>query len=776
MPKAKKKSGITIKSNETKIVFGIAITILALAFILTPIMYLDSGISLFSTIATNFGFASIPWGITLLYFSLRFLVKNDFFKSTKILFGLILTSITINIFMTLAVPSEILYSTTDYSEYGGLIGFTIHDFLLINIGDALELVITIIILLFGLSLISLFKMEWIVTLFNGLFTAIAKLFNLTKEGIKKIKEKNAISKSQTNKDLTIHYGDTPINVANNDPKISDGTLVNKINNTTNQPEFTNKQELDKGPNYIENRKPENKPDNSSTTAEKEDMFGEPMYEDWQLPPLNLLKEPVYKPQNPEIHKRNATIIEKTLESFGVQSKVTNISIGPTVVQYALSITVGTKVAKVRNLANDLALALATNSSSVRIEAPIPGTSLIGIEIPNPTPNFVFESEMMTELLKSQTHYELPLIFGKSVSGQHIVKDLTDMPHLLVAGATGTGKSVGINSILIGMLMTKSPDELRLILVDPKMVEMSPYNGIPHLLTPVITDMEIVVNALQWATEEMVRRYRLLKQMGVRKIKEYNQKLGIKALPYIVIVIDEMADLMLTTGIDVESKIVRLTQMSRAVGIHLILATQRPSVDVITGLIKANVPGRVAFSVATAIDSRVIIDQTGAETLIGKGDMLFKSPEYPRPIRVQGSLTETKDIENIVDYVKDQTQEVKYFDEVTRPRQEESKSSSEDGEYSSDTMFNDALEVVVNAQKASASLLQRKLRIGYNRAARLMDELEEAGVVGPADGSNARRVLLTNTQQFRSNQQPSSDSSSISNTFIETEEYDREDLS
>ncbi|HEQ65290.1 MAG TPA: DNA translocase FtsK [bacterium] len=431
----------------------------------------------------------------------------------------------------------------------------------------------------------------------------------------------------------------------------------------------------------------------------------------------------------------------------MRAKVKKITIGPTVAQYALSISTGTKVSKIRNLANDLALALAAPASTIRIEAPIPGTSLIGIEIPNPTPNFVFEKEMAAQLESVINKYELPLILGKSVSGDHIIKDLTELPHCLVAGATGTGKSVGINSILIGLLMTKTPDQLKLILVDPKMVEMSPYNGIPHLLTPVITDMELVVNALQWSIEEMLRRYRMLKQMGVRKLSEYNKKIGFDAMPYIVIVIDEMADLMLSTGIDVESKIVRLAQMSRAVGIHLVLATQRPSVDVITGLIKANVPGRISFSVATSIDSRVIIDQPGSEALIGKGDLLFKSPELPKPLRIQGAYTDIKDIEKVIDFIKAQVDEedITYFDEVTEPAEEET--SKEDSKFERDELFEDALELVINAQKASASYLQRKLRIGYNRAARLIDELHEAGAVGPSEGSSPRKVTALSKSEI-----------------------------
>jgi S-DNA-T family DNA segregation ATPase FtsK/SpoIIIE len=296
-------------------------------------------------------------------------------------------------------------------------------------------------------------------------------------------------------------------------------------------------------------------------------------------------------------------------------------------------------------------------------------------------------------------------------------------------------------------MTKTPDELKLILVDPKMVEMAPYNGIPHLLTPVITDMELVVNALQWAVEEMQKRYRILKQVGARNISEYNKKTGELKMPYIVIVIDEMADLMLTTGVDVESKIVRLAQMARAVGIHLILATQRPSVDVITGIIKANIPGRVAFSVSTAVDSRVIIDQSGAETLIGKGDMMFRSPQTGRPIRLQGAWTDTSDTEAVIDFIKEQIEDKPdYSKEVIKPHDEEAKLLENNDGLSEDEKFEEALNVVINSQKASASMLQRRLRVGYNRAARLIEDMHKAGVVGPQNGSKPRDVLVSSVDQ------------------------------
>jgi S-DNA-T family DNA segregation ATPase FtsK/SpoIIIE len=414
-----------------------------------------------------------------------------------------------------------------------------------------------------------------------------------------------------------------------------------------------------------------------------------------------------------------------------------------------------KVSRIKNLSNDLALALASQTSSVRIEAPIPGTSYVGVEIPNPTPNFVYTKDMITRLRREKDKFELPLILGKDITAKTCIRDLGKIPHLLVAGATGTGKSVAINSLLTGILMTKSPDEVKFIMIDPKMgVEMAIYNGIPHLLNPVITDPESVINALQWSIEEMMRRYRQLKQVRAKKLVEYNKKLGYMAMPYIVIVIDEMADLILTSGIDVETKIQRIAQMGRAVGIHLILATQKPTVNVITGLIKSNIPGRMAFAVATSMDSRVILDESGAETLLGNGDMLYKDQTTPKSLRIQGTYTSTEDSESIIRAIKEQVREedIEYSEELSEAIEKGVTEESPNGETERDPDFEKALAVVIATQKASSSYLQRKMRIGYNKAARLIDELYAAGAVGPQDGSKPRKVLVTSPDQISNPQE------------------------
>jgi S-DNA-T family DNA segregation ATPase FtsK/SpoIIIE len=500
----------------------------------------------------------------------------------------------------------------------------------------------------------------------------------------------------------------------------------------------------------------------SASEERDKEPQRPKFTNWKFPPVEILQKPEIKKQDKEIYKEKAKVIEATLKNFGIDAKVVAVAIGPTVLRFSLSISVGVKVSRIKNLSNDLALALASQSSSVRIEAPIPGTSYVGIEIPNPTPNYVYAREMIKRLRKEQDKYELPLILGKDITAKTQIKDLAKIPHLLVAGATGTGKSVAINSLLAGLLMTKSPDEVKFIMIDPKMgVEMAIYNGIPHLLNPVITDSEAVVNALQWTIDEMMRRYRQLKQLRVKKLTEYNKKVGYLAMPYIIVVIDEMADLMLTSGVDVETKIQRLAQMGRAVGIHLILATQKPTVNVITGLIKSNIPGRMAFAVATNMDSRVILDESGAETLLGNGDMLYKDQTTPKALRIQGTNTTTEDSEAIITSIKEQLteEEPSYSDDLTEAIEKGPQEDINGGLKERDPEFEKALAIIISNQKASASFLQRKMRIGYNKAARLIDQLHQAGAVGPQDGSKPRKVLITSPDQI-SNKLKRDDSETI----------------
>lgn len=460
-------------------------------------------------------------------------------------------------------------------------------------------------------------------------------------------------------------------------------------------------------------------------------------------PIELLNLSLGKPVGADT-KNGQKIIQKTLEDFGINVEMGAIAVGPTVTQYTLRPSDGgIKLSRITNLNNDLAMALAAHP--VRIEAPIPGKSLVGIEVPNKTIALVSLREILAndEFKNRKTNNTIAL--GKDVAGKVWVADITKMPHLLVAGATGSGKSVMLNTIIVSLLYQNNPDDLRFIMVDPKRVELTIYNGIPHLLTPVITEVSKTVNALKWSLNEMDRRFKLLAKAGKRDIISFNQTSKQK-MPYIIFMIDELADLMLLAGKEVEAGIVRLAQMSRAVGIHLILATQRPSVNVITGTIKANMPARIAFAVASSIDSRTILDGMGAEKLLGRGDMLFSDASMPKPKRLQGSFVGEKEIKKIVAEIKRQGGNVEYVDDVTeRQKVSGMAGAGMNGPASGDDddeLVSEAKDVVINAGKASATLLQRKLSVGYARAAKLLDILEEHGIIGPSQGSKPREILVS----------------------------------
>ncbi|MBN1325983.1 DNA translocase FtsK 4TM domain-containing protein [Candidatus Falkowbacteria bacterium] len=475
-------------------------------------------------------------------------------------------------------------------------------------------------------------------------------------------------------------------------------------------------------------------------------------------PLNLLDDKFSKPTSGNI-AANKQIIQKTLESFGIPVEMGEISVGPTVTQYTLKPAEGVKLSRITALQDDLALALAAHP--LRIEAPIPGKSLVGIEVPNQSVAIVRLRELLesSEFKQRKTMLTIPL--GRDVAGNTWVADLGKMPHLLVAGQTGSGKSVCLHTVITSLLYQNGPDTLRFIIVDPKRVEMPLYNEIPHLLTPVITDVKKTVNALKWTIAEMDRRYIVLEKMGKRNIDDFN-KISQEKMPYIVFVVDEMADLMSSMGHEVEGLIIRLAQMSRAVGIHLVLATQRPSVEVITGLIKANIPGRIAFAVASITDSRTILDYAGAEKLLGRGDMLYTSAELSKPKRLQGAFLSDPEINRVVNYLKESGEKPDYDTSVV----EKQKSFNGDGSVDfsdpdqGDELFEEAKEIILQAGKASTSFLQRRLKVGYARAARLMDLLEEAGIVGPGEGAKPREILITEKEVDENEAELSSDEEEI----------------
>ncbi|WP_413527348.1 DNA translocase FtsK 4TM domain-containing protein [Marinilactibacillus psychrotolerans] len=472
-------------------------------------------------------------------------------------------------------------------------------------------------------------------------------------------------------------------------------------------------------------------------------IGEEENEQYKMPPISLLnkREAVDQSFEYSLIQENVKKLEETFESFGVKATVTKANLGPAVTKYEIQPATGVKVSKIVGLTDDIALALA--AKDIRMEAPIPGKALIGIEVPNSEVSMVSFRDVIEGQIKSKDQLlEVPL--GRDIGGNVAMADLSKMPHLLVAGATGSGKSVAINGIITSLLLKAKPNEVKLMMIDPKMVELNVYNGIPHLLTPVVTNPKKAAQALHKVVQEMERRYELFAASGTRNMAGYNQFVKKKneekeeallPLPYIVVIVDELADLMMVASNDVEDAITRLAQMARAAGIHMILATQRPSVDVITGIIKANVPSRIAFAVSSGTDSRTILDGNGAEKLLGRGDMLFQPMGENKPNRVQGAFISDEEVEAVVNFVKEQ-QEANYVEEMI-PKDEP---KAEQGE-AEDDLYEDAVSLVVDMQTASISLLQRRFRIGYNRAARIVDEMEMRGIVGPSEGSKPREVLV-----------------------------------
>ncbi|XUW93914.1 DNA translocase FtsK [Wukongibacter sp. M2B1] len=568
--------------------------------------------------------------------------------------------------------------------------------------------------------------------------------------------KNFVTDLRTNTVLIDDNKSTPKKKTKNKKVI----LGNPFDNNENSKSDTVDEKI-KILDYTNNNKKEvdlpkattNKSDNTNDTKPKEQntddgddvsdlsFSDKSNLENYELPSTELLNPN----QNSNTAKdkkeilNKAKILEETLQNFGVEAKVVQISKGPTITRYELQPKPGVKVSKIVNLSDDIALSLA--AQHIRIEAPIPGKAAIGIEIPNDSSTLVTLREVIESDSFVNKESKLTFVLGKDISGQPIVDDLAKMPHMLIAGATGSGKSVCVNSLITSILYKATPDEVKFLLIDPKVVELSCYNGIPHLLLPVVTDPKKAASALNWVVQEMTNRYKLFAQNSVRDLDSYNEKLKDSEegkLPKLVVIIDELADLMMVSPDQVEDAICRLAQMARAAGIHLIVATQRPSVDVITGVIKANIPSRIAFSVSSGADSRTILDMGGAEKLLGKGDMLFYPVGASKPRRMQGSFVSDSEVNSVVEFIKKQIENVNYEEEIIEKISNISTSSEEEV----DELLTEAIELVVGAEQASISMLQRKFRIGYNRAARIIDEMEERGIVSESLGSKPRRVLIS----------------------------------
>lgn len=518
---------------------------------------------------------------------------------------------------------------------------------------------------------------------------------------------------------------------NNKPNISTPTSVNQIKEDVNIIEHNKNLKISPKETSIQHEK-ENLQDEIKLNINKKS-------DSYVAPSLSLLKSPVIERDIDDEKEilNNARIIEETMSNFGIEAKVIEINVGPTITCYELQPAPGVKLSKIVSLSDNIALSLA--SSDIRIEAPIPGKSAVGIEVPNKVKKGVLLKEIILSKEYQEIDSNLPLALGKDVSGNVVVSSIDKMPHLLIAGATGSGKSVCINTIITSIIFKSSPEDVKLLLIDPKVVELSIYNGIPHLLIPVVTDPKKAASALSWAVDEMEKRYKLFAENSVRDINAYNSKMKTKEdqLAKIVIIIDELADLMMVAAQEIEDYICRLAQMARAAGIHLIVATQRPSVDVITGTIKANIPSRISFAVSSQADSRTILDMAGAEKLLGYGDMLFFPSHYPKPVRIQGAFISDQEVEAIVKSisVKDDNQyDVNIIEKIESPKE----LLYDDG----DELLPEAISLVVEEGQASISLLQRRFKIGYARAARLIDQMEERGIVGGYEGSKPRKVLIT----------------------------------
>ncbi|MET3728678.1 S-DNA-T family DNA segregation ATPase FtsK/SpoIIIE [Fictibacillus halophilus] len=571
-----------------------------------------------------------------------------------------------------------------------------------------------------------------------------KKTSLSEERIKKAKEKKNLRPATVDEE-----DDTEEIIISEDPVIEDFTK--RVQQTENgvQLKFAPQMygENEEKEDVKEVRRTEDEP--AATPSPLPVNFGDEVIqnEHYQLPTMKHLRTPQNSGQHKDkqyaASKSNAKKLEKTFESFGVKAKVLKVHLGPAVTKYEVYPDVGVKVSKIVNLSDDLALALA--AKDIRIEAPIPGKSAVGIEVPNQEISMVTLREVLEAPQFSGQQSPLAIGLGRDISGEPIIADLSKMPHLLVAGATGSGKSVCVNGIITSILMRAKPHEVKMMMIDPKMVELNMYNGIPHLLAPVVTEPKKAAQALKRVVSEMERRYELFSHSGTRNIEGYNEsirKQNAKGeakqpfLPYIVVIVDELADLMMVASGDVEDAITRLAQMARAAGIHLIIATQRPSVDVITGVIKANIPSRIAFSVSSQTDSRTILDMGGAEKLLGRGDMLFFPSGASKPVRVQGAFLSDEEVEAIVDHCVSQ-QRAQYQAEMI-PTEEAEPAVME----SEDDLFSDAFRLVVDMQTASVSMLQRRFRIGYSRAARLIDSMESKGIVGPYEGSKPREVLIS----------------------------------
>lgn len=776
----RKKKEITIKDPRSQMVIGIFLLILS-AFIGVGI-YNDSQTLLF--FREWFGIGVYVIAIALFVLSLRLMGTKNRFSSFEVALYLVLFMLSflswINIFDSNQSIDTVQSTKLDF---GGKVGLFLSDLFINFLSlEGAFVVLGILSIVFALAALRISPnqvSEFLISVFNFMYDVFLTSIDYSKQifsyfksikitplkanqpeinikaadkhsdeiNIKDNQEKNEIIQSLGSIKMVSDIASLTKNALSReekkpDTKGIDNLQINlKANKQSELKSFDNKQTVSV------NENPSNNTSISSKDNKEFSFIENPMYQinypDWKLPPESLL-DPI-KPSEKDskaVVQKNAEAIVETLSSFNIKARIEGFVQGPAVTQYFIDPAAGVKFQKISNLSQDLSLTLATKAP-LRIEQ-VPGTSYIGIDVPNSKQEVTQMKRTMKPIFQKETKHKLGMAIGIDISGKPITIDLQKLPHLLIAGATGQGKSVLVNALIMSLIMQKTPDELKFIMIDPKMVEFVGYDGIPHLITSPITDVSKAATALKWAVNEMECRYEILKEAKARNIEQYLEESG-KHMPYIVVVVDEYADLMITQRAEVETSIIRIAQKARAVGIHLIIATQRPTADIITGTIKGNIPSRIALKVASQLDSRLILDTGGAETLIGKGDLLFKNPNELRPFRVQGLYMPDSEINRVLNFIKEQTPNLFYDDSILISHSTDGENASGPSDISDDPLFRQAAEIVIAAQKGSASFLQTKMKIGFARAARLIDELEGAGIVGPQDGSKAREVLVSSLE-------------------------------
>ncbi len=741
MPRGRKKKiklSLNIKPETSKTIAALMLIlfgVLSLVSFIAPDYTLNEKIQVLWR--TLFGNVAIMVPFLLFIFALLFVdaVKIRL-KEPKFIIGIFVLFMTLTGVFQLFVSGDDSYEVAQEGGGGGLIGYKIVDILTntISIYGAVIVLLTAILLsfviIFDISLDQI--LGFVQSLFGNIkFSEIFSKFSNARSSVDddSIEISTGMVTSENEASMAAHSTET----SGFEKKHSSGDdFAFEVVPSMSEPQSGTQGTLPTSINSLAHGTP---------TLPYMDRV-------WQTPPLDILMDSDEKVADSGDTDLRGKKIKDTLKAFGIDVDIADTKVGPSVTQYALKLKEesGIKVSKIASLQNDIALELASPTGSVRIEAPIPGKSLIGIEVPNNTRAIVsFKSLISSEPMKSLKS-KLGIVLGKDVGGRVHVYDIGKMPHMLIAGTTGSGKSIFIHNILFSILYRASPQEVKIILIDPKRVELSHYSDIPHLLTPVVTDSRKAAGSLNWAVGEMERRYKLFEAAKVRNIEGYNEKSGFQALHYIVIVVEEFPEVMAVDQAGVEKTVIRLAQLARATGIHLMLALQRPSTDIITGLIKANIPCRVAFNVLSQVDSRVIIDQPGAEKLLGRGDMLFIPPDVSKPVRLQAALITDKEIADLVTFLKSRGVPPDYNHEILQAS-EQPKGNTSSGGGDGDELFDQAVDLVVSAQKASSSLLQRKLSIGYARAARIIDLLEAKGIIGPPDGSKPREVLIDGMSTF-----------------------------